>query len=368
MALVLVAIFLASVARFYHPGTGFTALIAFPRGNPSEAPALQAIPHETVPPWGSYDGQFYAQRALDPLLRDPRVDRAMDLAPYRARRILFSWTAYLLGLGRPAWILQAFALQNVASWLLLAFLLTRWLPLRSTRDLALWSACLFSHGLLWSVRFALLDGPSLALTVLVVIAAERERWMLSAALAGINGLARETNVLGVLAQKWPAGVRGWLRLACAALLVVLPLLIWEDYLYSIYRSTIFAGTDQLTMPGSAMVTTIRHVLAASAASGFFSASVLQLGLLLSLVVQALYLIARPVPRLPWWRVGAGYVLLMLVMDPTLWSPNTGAITRVLLPLTCAFNILLRREQPSPRFWALFVAGNLHLLSSTRVLW
>jgi len=56
------------------------------------------------------------------------------------------------------------------------------------------------------------------------------------------------------------------------------------------------------------------------------------------------------------------------MDPVLWSPNTGAITRVLLPLTCAFNILLAREQPSPRFWALFVAGNLHLLASTRVLW
>jgi hypothetical protein len=368
MALALVAIFLASVARFYHPGTGFTALIAFPRGNTSEAPALQAIPHETVPPWGSYDGQFYAQRALDPLLRDPRVDRAMDLAPYRARRILFSWTAYLLGLGRPAWILQAFAVQNVASWLLLAFLLTRWLPLRSARDLALWSACLFSHGLLWSVRFSLLDGPSLVLTVLVVIAAERERWMLSAALAGINGLARETNILGVLAQKWPAGVREWFRLAGAALLVALPLLIWEDYLYSIYRSTIFAGTDQLTMPGSAMVSTIRRVLAASVASGLFSASVLQLGLLLSLVVQAIYLVARPAPRVPWWRIGAGYVLLMLVMEPILWSPNTGAITRVLLPLTFAFNILLVREQPSLRFWALFVGGNLHLLASTRVLW
>jgi len=368
MALVLVAIFLALIARFYHPTTGFTALIAFPRGNSSEAPALQAIPHETVPPWGSYDGQFYAQRALDPLLRDPRVDRAMDLAPYRARRILFSWTAYGLGLGRPAWILQAFALQNVASWLLLAFLLTRWLPLRSARDLAVWTACLFSHGLLWSVRFALLDGPSLVLTVLVVVAAERERWMLSAALAGINGLARETNVLGVLAQKWPAGVRDWLRLAGAALLVVLPLLIWEDYLYSIYRSTIFAGTDQLTVPGSAMVATIRRVLAASASAGVFSAGLLQLALLVSLIVQAIYLIVRPAPRLPWWRIAAGYILLMLVMDPILWSPTTGAITRVLLPLTFAFNILLTREQPSPRFWALFVAGNLHLLSSTRVLW
>ena len=81
MALALVAIFLASVARFYHPTTGFTALIAFPDGNDSEAPALQDLPHERVPPWASYDGQFYAQRALDPLARDPRVDRAMDLAP-----------------------------------------------------------------------------------------------------------------------------------------------------------------------------------------------------------------------------------------------------------------------------------------------
>ena len=55
----------------------------------------------------------------------------MDLAPYRARRILFSWTAFLLGLGRPAWILEAYALQNVAGWLLLAALLTRWMPLTS---------------------------------------------------------------------------------------------------------------------------------------------------------------------------------------------------------------------------------------------
>jgi hypothetical protein len=122
------------------------------------------------------------------------------------------------------------------------------------------------------------------------------------------------------------------------------------------------------MPASAMVTTIRRVMGASAASGFFSASVLQLGLLLSLVVQAIYLIVRPAPRLPWWRIGGGYILLMLVMDPILWSPNTGAITRVLLPLTFGFNILLAREQPSLRFWGLFVAGNLHLLSSTRVLW
>ena len=367
MALALVAIFLASVARFYHPTTGFTALIAFPEGGNSEAPALQSVPHHRVPPWASYDGQFYAQRALDPLVRDPRVDRAMDLAPYRARRILFSWTAYVMGLGRPAWILEAFALQNVASWLILAVLMTRWLPLRSARHLALWSACLFSHGLLWSVRFALLDGPSLVLTTLAILAAQRDRWMLSACIVGVNGLGRETNVLGVFAQAFPVRPREWLRLACAAVIAVLPLLIWEDYLFSIYRSTIFAGGDQLTMPGSALVSTIGRALSSTVSSGVFSASGLQLGMLLSLIVQAIYLMVRPDHRAPWWRVAAGYIVLMLLMDPVLWAPSTGAITRVLLPMTCAFNVLLAREQSAGSFWGWFIAGNLHLAASLRVL-
>src|SRR5262245_33172166 len=215
IAIALVLLFLAAVARSYHPGTGFTALIGFPTTAPNESPALQAVPHFRSP-LVSYDGQFYAQRALDPLLRDPDVDHAMDLAPFRARRILFSWTAYALGAGRPAWILEAYALQNVVCWLVLAALLVRWFPLRGPRDLALWTACLFSHGLLWSVRFSLLDGPSLVLIVLAVIAVERGRPLLSAAITGVSGLGRETNVLAFLAQPWPRGARGWARGAVAA--------------------------------------------------------------------------------------------------------------------------------------------------------
>jgi hypothetical protein len=92
-----------------------TALIGFPAGADSEAPALREVPHFTYPAWASYDGQFYAQRALDPFCRDPLVDHAIDLPPFRARRILFSWTAYTLGLGRPAWIIEIYALQNHAS-------------------------------------------------------------------------------------------------------------------------------------------------------------------------------------------------------------------------------------------------------------
>src|SRR5262249_42419845 len=143
VAVALVILFLAAVARFYHPGQGFTALLGLPAGDPHEVEALRAIPPYESPEGVNYDGQFYLRRRLDPLLRDPAVDRAMDLAPLRARRILFSWTAYLVGFGRPAWIVEVFALQNVVCWLLLALLLTRWLPLTTLRGLALWSACLF---------------------------------------------------------------------------------------------------------------------------------------------------------------------------------------------------------------------------------
>ena len=228
---------------------------------------MRGVPHFDYPPWASYDGQFYAQRALDPLCRDPFTDRAMDLAPFRARRILFSWTAYALGLGRPVWILEAYALQNVVCWLLLAWLLAHWIPPVTARGLALWSACLLSHGVLWSVRFALLDVPSLVLIACAVRAVEAGRPLLSAAIVGVAGLGRETNLLAGAAQPIPRGRRpstgsgrmvslsnhrGWIRLGLAILLMAIPLLLWGDYLRSIYRSTIFAGTDTLAAPGTAI--------------------------------------------------------------------------------------------------------------------
>ena len=367
LAIAVVILFLMSVARFYHPGTGFTALIGFPRGHESEAPAMRGVPHFDYPPWASYDGQFYAQRALDPLCRDPLTDRAMDLAPFRARRILFSWTAYVLGVGRPAWILEAYALQNVACWLLLAWLLARWIPPLTARGLALWTACLLSHGVLWSVRFALLDVPSLVLIVLAVRAVEAGRPLLSAAIVGIAGLGRETNLLAGAAQPFPRDRRGWMRLAFAIVLAALPLLLWEDYLRSIYRSTIFAGTDTLSAPGTALAARWMQALGGLRTGGIFSAAWLPFALLSSLVMQAVYVLARREYASPWWRVAVAYVALMLVLDRVLADPHTGAITRVLLPLTVGFNILLAAEARPVRFWSWFTAGNLHLLSAYGVL-
>jgi hypothetical protein len=363
----LVILFLASVARFYHPGTGFTALIAFPAGHAYEAPAMAGVPHYDYPAWASYDGEFYAQRALDPLLRDPGTDRAMDLPPFRARRILFSWTAFAAGLGRPVWIIEAYALQNVVCWLILAMLLTRWIPPTSGRGLALWAAILFSHGLLWSVRFALLDGPSLLLIACSVAAVERGHQWLSAGIVGIAGLGRETNLLALASQPWPRGLRDVARLAGVTLVAVLPVLIWYDYLRSIYRSTLSAGTGQLGPLGAAFASTLWQAVLSVKAHGVLSADGLTLGLLASLAVQAVYLLVRPRLSSPWWRVGIAYVLLLLILDPVLADPRTGAITRVLVPMTAGFNILLAGETRPTRFWLWFTAGNLHVLAGALVM-
>ena len=367
LAIALVLVFLASVARFYHSGTGFTALIGFPAGHDHEAPAMRDVPHFEYPAWASYDGQFYAQRALDPLCRDSRVDRAMDLAPFRARRILFSWTAYALGLGRPAWIIQVYAIQNVACWLLLAWLLTRWIPPSSARGLALWTACMFSHGALWSVRFALLDVPSLVLTVCAVWAVGRGRPLLSAAIVGLAGLARETNLLVVAAQPFARDRRAWMRLVAAIAIATLPLLLWADYLRSIYRSTIFAGADPFMAPGVALIASWSQTLSAVRVRGVFSGDGLALALLSSLVVQGVYVLVRREYVAAWWRVTVPYVVLMLLLDRVLADPHTGAITRVMLPLTVGFNVLLFTELRSSRFWPWFVTGNLHLLSAPTVM-
>jgi hypothetical protein len=369
IALGLIVIFLAQVARYYHPGTGFTSLLGLPAGHEDEAPALRAIPHYDYDGPGVYDGQFYVQRALDPLVRDPNVDRAMDLAPFRARRILFSWTAWLAGLGRPAWVVEAYALQNVGFWLALAWLLARWFPPTTRRGLAAWTACMFSHGLLFSVRFALLDGPSLALTALALRLAEDGRPFWSAAVVGVNGLGRETNVLGVFAQPLPRRLGDVARLAAAAVLALLPLLVWLDYLRSIYRSTLLSGVQgQVGTIGLAMLKRAVKTAADIQANGLLSPSGLALCVILPLFVQAAYLLIRPRASSPWWRVAIGYVALMVLLDTVVWNPGNGAITRVMLPMTVGFNVLLIKGEVRGRgFWPWFVLGNLHVVAALWVL-
>ena len=361
----LVCGFLLMIGRHYHAGLGFTELLILAEdGHVFETPALQAIPHYHHPSGNSYDGQYYVQLALDPLLKDPRLDRSMDNPPYRERRILFSWTAWLMGLGRPAWIVQAYAVQNVVVWLLLAWWLARRYPADDWRGLAVWIAMMFTHGLLASVRMALLDGPSLLVIALAVTLSERGRPIASALLVGIGGLGRETNLLAAAALGGTLSRprRPWLTIVAGAFLIVAPVALWLDYLRSIFRDTLLTSGGSVAWPFTVFADQWWVVVRAGLRGlprhfGHVAA-------LLSLTVQAVYLVLRARPRDPWWRLGIAYAVLLVSVASAVWDGDPGAATRAILPLTLAFNMLL----PSTRsFWAWLLAGNLTTFLAWRTL-
>ena len=89
---------------------------------------MRSAPHYDHPRSTGYDGQFYAQLARIRCCVIAAIDQALDNPPYRAHRILFSWIAWALGAGRPAWILQAASLENVLAWLVLAWVLALLIP------------------------------------------------------------------------------------------------------------------------------------------------------------------------------------------------------------------------------------------------
>lgn len=366
LALLGCALFLTLVARFYHPGLGFSALLMIPEGDETyQLPALRDLPLYKYPKGFTYDGAMYVQLAMTPLLSDPAIDRALDAPVYRARRIFFCWTAYVLGLGRPAWIVQAYALQNVACWLMLAWFITRWFPLRNATFFALWAGSMFSHGLLTSARLSVLDGPSLLLLAVAAAAAERHRTWLTSGILGIAALGRETSLLGAIMLPWPRGWRGWLRAAGACGVVVLPLLIWQDYLWAIYRGTSAAeGAAQITVPLAGYLRKWTSTLqAASTIELHLTAG--QLLALVSITVQAVYIAWTRKWSEPWWKLAAAFAVLMLCVDWAVWEGYPGAITRVTLPLKFGFNVLLARDQPRA-FWAWFVPGNLDVAFSQYV--
>jgi hypothetical protein len=357
------------VGQFYRPEVGFTELIKFgEQFGPTAHPALRVTPH-AVEPGSGYDGQFYAQLVFDPLVRSEEIVTALDSPGYRARRILFPWIAYAAGLGHPWLSLQAYALLNVACWLLMAWVLLRWLPPGSGRRTAAWCACLFAEGMLASVRQSLVDGPSMLLLTLAVLAVEQNRRWQSAALLGLSGLGRDTNIIGGLVLA-PATIRAR-RLGATALqglLVCTPLLLWMLYLRQADVSPVETGHSNFALPFAAFLQKWQVTVAELSASGWTSFARFSILSLVALTTQCLVLVSLLDWRSAWWRMGIAYAGLMIVVGEAVWYGYPGATARVVLPMTVAFNVLLPRVR---WFWPLWIAGNGNILvglSAMRVPW
>ena len=361
-------LFITSMAQFHDRETGFTTLIRFGDSFHDQAlPAVRAVPHYVVENSGGYDGQFYAQLAVDPLLLDPAIDDALDSPVYRARRILFSWTAFLLGLGQPRRILQAYAIQNVLFWVLLALLLCRWFPPRDLRSFCLWFGCMFSHGVIVSVTVAVPDGPGMLLLALTVLTVERGRTRSAAGLVGLAGLAKDINLLWAVILIAPDSLTRtrWRHLFVWGLLVAGPVSMWMLYLWaSGHDFGNFAGLRNFAAPFTGYVEQWNVTLSALHAEGWDSFARFSLLALIGFTTQAAVLLILRDWQNPWWRVGMGSVVLMVVLGPAVWEGSPGAVTRVLLPMTFAFNAVLPRNR---WFWPLVVLGNLMVLPALQAL-
>ena len=356
------ALFLGGVAQSYQPETGFTSLILFAeRFQDRAVPAVQQTPHVVIAGTG-HDGQFYAQLALDPLIRDNATIRAIDAPAYRSRRILLPWLAWAIGLGEPWFVLQAYALLNVVSWVLLAWLLLRWLPPGSLLATAAWAACLFGPGLRESVYAALSDGPSLLLLAIAIAIVERNRRWLATAVLALAGLARETNLLGGLGLAADhVSARPRIERFISTIVIVAPLLLWLTYLSSRGLPFWDSGEGGVALPFSSYIE--KWILTGR---GLLAREIWAWPDLLSLVAlttQALLLLRYREWRQPWWRVGFAYVMLLVVLGDKVWNSGDAA-PRAVLPMTVAFNILLvQRFRQRPRtFWTWFACGNGNLLN------
>lgn len=365
-----VGVFLFSVWRLHIPGKGFTALINF--GDHHAARFLAEVDPETthiMPRSDGYDAQWYAQLALKPDLRDPQLAGAIDNLPYRARRILFSWTAYGLGLGQPRWVLEAFALQNVLAWLLLGWVLLRWLPPTDWGNVGRWTAVMFSFGLAFSIRAALVDGPGLLLLATGMALAEAGRPWLSALCLGIAGLGKETCLLSgaiLAAPPQRRSLRAWAVLGLRGLLLVAPLALWMTFILVQFGPR---GADSGARGFAPPLVEFWHktthsmseLLAGREPMTFTLAGVFTV---VSLATQFAFFALRPRWCDPWWRLGAAFALLMTVLGESVWEGYPSAATRVLLPMLLAFNLTVPRGR---RWCPVLILGNLTVLSTPNFL-
>ena len=354
-------LFAALVLVKFSPQTGFTSLIRFGEtGSERRLSALRDLPLATASGSGGYDGQFYAQIALDPLLRGPDLAQALDAPAYRARRILAPAIASILGFGNPWWTLQAYALLNVFCWFVLGWLLYRQIGPADRFAFARWAGCMFSLGVLDSVRQSLVDLPALLLLALACEACTRSRAGRSSLWLAFANLAKETSLLGTLALLGDPFLRPfpWRRASLSLFAAVLPLALWSLYVQGNFPSAAGReGWGNFTWPLLGLLAQAKVSLHEVSLGNFDSRYSFSLIAIVGLLVQGWVVWRNPHLSSPWGRMGAVYSLLLLFLGSWVWS-GYWAACRAVLPMTIAFNLLL----PGTRsFWPLWILGNLTML-------
>jgi hypothetical protein len=351
-------------AREWSPVTGITRFINLGREFSDRGVAA----YRTAPKYMDsfpanrygFDGQWYAQMALDPLLRDPQTRVAIDNPPYRARRILLPWLAWLGGLGRPAWVLNVYAALNPLFWLGFAVMMARLFRPYGWRGLAGFAAMLLTCGVIESMWGSLTDFPAWVLMTLAVMVGGTT----GAGVLALAFLTREVSALGVVGlfdfqPPWPAAFRKNLRLG---LIVAVPFLLWFAYFtWRLHGMVAPAGGENMDIPLRAIGRKLREVAGAIrhgdiAWLQFYKSYTLHaLFTIVATLTQCAYVLTHRRWENRLWRVAAAFVPAFLCIGSPQWVSHF-TVTRQALPITLGFNLLLAMR-PGRRWVIWFVLGN-----------
>ena len=350
------------VLKHYNSQTQFTSLILFgAEFQDSALTEIKAMKPAVDSPYG-YDGQFYAQIAIDPLLKNPQLQKALDLPGYRAERIFLPAVAYLAGFGKPSIIVQVYALLNLLFWFLLLFGLVHYLHASTVRDYLCILATVFTTGALISVQRALTDLPAAALGFYASALSGTAAWMI----ISMAILTRQTSVMFLLRFAWPlpkdrAEV---ISLAIRVALVIAPLFLWLVYIHYTFGPS-FQNYGHFGWPfrdWALYVYTNWKALSVTplkldfGSVGTWGWRLFEFLAPLSTMVQVCYFAIWRSPRCAYWRMGVGFAVMFIFLASSVFVEQI-AFCRVVLPMTIAFNIGLMRQR-GYTFAFNFLAGNL----------
>jgi hypothetical protein len=355
LRLIAIGFVLLFVALRWDSTTGFTGLMRFgERLTERRLPALRSLP--IAPSAGDgYDGQFYAQIAVDPHVTDPALVKALDKPSYRPRRILFPLLAHILGGGDTWRILQVYALLNTAAWLVLAAVTWRLLPLGDWRATAAWCGVMLGVGTLDSVRLALTDLPAALLLVLATAAIERGRTGRAAAWFLAAVFTREISLLGALLLRVdgdPKSARTRWRTFCLRAACTAPVLVWCAWLA--WRLPGPVGHEgNIDWPGFALGRELGRNTARVLAHGYDAQWVFGILGGLGLAAQSIYLLRqwRSLISNPWLSMGLPFAVLFWLIGTDPWI-DYRAVARDCLPMTIVFNLLFIRRGSDHPLWLL----------------
>jgi hypothetical protein len=352
------------ILKHYDSQTHFTSLIFFGAFYQDRALAEIRTLKPAVDSLYGYDGQFYAQLAVDPLLTDPQLQKAIDSPSYRAQRIFLSALAHVAGFGKPSLIVDVYALLNLLFWFLLLLGLVHYLHATTARAYLCILAVVFTTGTLASLQRALTDLPAATFGFYAAALSGGTAWLM----VSMAILTRQTSLLFLLRFAWPLPKdrAELVQLAMRAAFAVTPLALWLAYIYYTLGPS-YQNTGALGWPFQGWAAHVHAKWKALSVAPFlfpFDHMITRIWSLfeflapLSLMVQVCYLAVWRSPRCPFWRMGVGFAVIFVCSTVVIFGEQID-YCRIVLPMTIAFNIGLMRQ--SGRAFAFnFIAGNLGL--------